>query len=185
MAEKTTIARPYARAVFAIAGAAGALGEWSAALNGLAQVMQDAAARSYLGRPGLSAADRVDFLTAIAAGAAGEGGTLAGPAGQNFLRLLAENDRLEVLPEIVQRFDALKAEAERTIEVSIVSAAAIEPSLAERIARGLEQRLGRTVELKLSVDPGLVGGAVIRAEDQVIDGSVRSRLQALGNALVS
>ncbi len=109
---------------------------------------------------------------------------MATDQGRNFLRLLAENDRFTVLPEIALRFDALKAEAERTIEVSIVAATEIDDRLAERIAASLEQRLGRSVALKTSVDPTLVGGAVIRAEDQVIDGSVRSRLQALGQVLV-
>jgi F-type H+-transporting ATPase subunit delta len=112
-------------------------------------------------------------------------GVLSSTTGRNFLRLVAENDRLEVLPEIVQRFDALKAEAERTVAVSIVSASEIDAGQAALIARSLEQRLGRAVELKFSVDPDLLGGAVIRAEDQVIDGSVRSRLESLANTLVS
>ncbi len=184
MAEKTTLARPYARALFETARAAQALGQWSTALNNLAAVMRDDGARRYLASPGLTDAERVEFLGSVAAAAGGDAGVLATDQGRNFLRLLAENDRFTVLPEIAQRFDALKAEAERTIEVSIVAATEIDDRLAERIAASLEQRLGRSVALKTSVDPTLVGGAVIRAEDQVIDGSVRSRLQALGQVLV-
>ena len=184
MAENTTLARPYARALFETARARQALGEWSVALNALAQVMRDDGARAYLASPGLTDAQRVEFLAGVAGSAATDSGVLAHELGRNFLRLIAENDRLAVLPEIAQRFDALKAEAERTIEVSIVAATQIDDRLAARIAQGLEKRLGRSVELKTSVDPDLVGGAVIRAEDQVIDASVRRRLQHLSQALV-
>ena len=184
MAENTTLARPYARALFDTARAAETLGQWSAALNALAEVMDNDGARRYLASPGLSDAQRVEFLTAVASRAAEDATVLTSPQGENFLRLVTENDRLPVLPEIAQRFDALKAEAERTIEVSITAATAIDERLAERIAASLEQRLGRSVELITRVDPDLVGGAVIRAEDQVIDGSVRSRLQDLSQALV-
>ena len=185
MAENITLARPYAQALFDAARQAGALSQWSTALNGLAQVIRDADARRYIASPGLSDAQRVEFLTSVAQATADDGGVLASQAGQNFLRLTAENDRLNVLAEIAERFDVLKAEAERTVEVSIVTASAIDDELAQRIGRSLEKRLGRAVELNLSVDPDLIGGAVIRAEDQVIDGSVRSRLQSLGQALVS
>ncbi len=185
MAENTTLARPYARALFDIARAANALGQWSAALNSLAEVMRDAGAARYLASPELTDAERVEFLGEIAARATEDASALSSAAGRNFLRLVAENDRLDVLPEIAERFDKLKADAERTIQVNIVAASEIEPGLAARIAESLERRLGRSVELKLSVDPNLVGGAVIRAEDQVIDGSVRSRLQHLSQALVS
>ena len=184
MAEKTTLARPYARALFDTARAAQNLGQWSAALNALAAVIEDDGARRYLASPGLTDGQRVEFLSAVASRAAEDSSVLGSPQGENFLRLVTENDRLTVLPEIAQRFDALKAEAERTIEVSIVAATEIDERLAQRIATSLEQRLGRSVELKTSVDPDLVGGAVIRAEDQVIDGSVRSRLQDLSQALV-
>ena len=185
MAEKTTLARPYARAVFQTASAAGALAEWSLVLNALAQVLADPTARSYLGSPGLTDGDRVDFLAGTASEAVGDGAILNASAGNNFLRLLTENDRLQVLPEIAHRFDILKAEAERTVEVSMVAAVEVEAGLAKRIAEALEKKLGRAVELKLSVDPDLIGGAVIRAEDRVIDGSVRSRLESLANVLVS
>jgi F-type H+-transporting ATPase subunit delta len=185
MAENITLARPYAQALFDIARQAGNLDQWSTALNALAQVMQDEAGQRYLASPGRTDQERVEFLTAIATGATAEDGLLTSQRAQNFLRLVAENDRLNVLAEIAARFDVLKAEAERTIEVSIVAASEIDDDLARRIAESLEKRLGRSVELKISVDPDLVGGAVIRAEDQVIDGSVRSRLQSLSQALVS
>jgi F-type H+-transporting ATPase subunit delta len=133
----------------------------------------------------LTDAQRVEFLTSVVGAAVDDGGVLASQAGQNFLRLAAENDRLDVLVEIAERFDILKAQAERTIEVSIVTATPVDAALAKSIGQSLEKRFGRAVELKLSVDPELIGGAVIRAEDQVIDGSVRSRLQAMSQALVS
>ena len=100
------------------------------------------------------------------------------------MRLLAENDRLTVLPEIAAQFDALKADAENKVNVTVTAATAVDKTLAEQIKKALEAKLGRTVELSLAVDPSLIGGAIIQADDMVIDGSVRTRLQRLTEKLV-
>ena len=105
--------------------------------------------------------------------------------GKGFLRLLAENDRLTALPEIAAQFDALKAQAENKVKATLVSAAEVDAAVAEQVAQALERKLGRKVELTLAVDPEILGGAVIRAEDMVIDASVRTRLRELANALVA
>ncbi len=89
------------------------------------------------------------------------------------------------LPEIAAQFDALKAEAENKVKATLVSATAVDAAVAERVKQALKKRLGREVELSLEVDPSLIGGAIVRAEDMVIDGSVRTRLEQLARAMVS
>ncbi len=184
MAETGTLARPYARAVFELASAAGKLSDWSAALGTAAKVVGDPAARRFLARRELDDAARVEFLLSICA-EAGEAQVLESTHGRNLVRLLAENHRLPVLPEIADRFDALKASAENSVKVRLVTAAGVAEPVVQRIKSALEHRLGRAVELELEQDPGLLGGAVIHAEGQVIDGSVKSRLAELAGVLTA
>lgn len=183
MADHSTVARPYAKALFEAATAAGDLAGWSAALAAAAGVAGDATAHTYLGRPGLDAAARADFVGKICAGV--EGAALLGSqVGRNLLRLLAENDRLAALPEISAQFDRLKTHAENKVKVKLTSASTVDEAQAARIAGALQKTLGRQVELELEVDPTLLGGAIVRAEDRVIDGSVRSRLTRLAETLI-
>ena len=184
MAETGTLARPYARATFELARDDGSLSAWSQALRTAADVVSDPAASAFLSRRELADSSRIDFLLSVCADA-GEARVLGSERGRNLLRLLAENRRLEVLPEISTRFDALKARAENTVKVQLVTAAGVEEAVVERIAAALERKLGRTVELELKQDPGLLGGAVIHPEGQVIDGSVKSRLAELAGALTA
>lgn len=183
MAESSTVARPYARAVFELANAAGQLREWSEALGASAAVLNDAAAKSFLGRPELDDEQRAQFVQQICSRVTGAQ-AWATPEGVNLLKLLIENDRLSALPEISVQFDALKANAENTVKVTLVSAVEVESSVAEQVKQALQKKLGRTVELELTIDPALIGGAIIRAEDMVIDGSVRTRLQRLADNLI-
>ena len=145
-------------------------------------------------KPGQSAivsqrkeADKVKFLSGIFAEAAGKESVFAGSSehGTNFLKLLLEYGRVGVLPEIADRFDALKAEVENTVDVTVTSAAALSAEQVNEIESALKARLGRNVSLSTEVDEDLIGGAVIRAGDVVIDGSVRARLEGLANALVA
>ena len=183
MADSSTIARPYAKAVFDLANGERKLGAWSSALRAAAAVVADAGAKRALANPGFDDGARATLVGSIAS--AIKGGELFGtPAGQNLLKLLAENDRLTVLPEIAAQFDVLKAEAENTVNVTVTSATPIDKALAEQIKKSLEQKLKRAVELTLAVDASLIGGAVIQADDMVIDGSVRTRLQRLTEAIV-
>ena len=183
MAEFSTVARPYARAVFELANAAKQLPQWSEALAASAAVLSDTAANSFLGRPELDDEQRALFVQQICAGVKGAD-LWATPEGSNLLKLLVENDRLSALPEIAVQFDALKANAENTVKVTLVSAVEVERSVAEKVKQALQKKLGRTVELELTIDPALIGGAIIRAEDMVIDGSVRTRLQRLADNLI-
>ena len=121
------------------------------------------------------------------AGAAGKDSVFAGSSehGTNFLKLLLEYGRVDVLPEISDRFDALKAEVENTVDVTVASAAALSAAQVSEIEASLKSRLGRNVNLSTEIDEDLIGGAVIRAGDVVIDGSLRARLEGLANALVA
>jgi len=183
MADTSTVARPYAKALFDLASGERKLGLWSAALRAAAAVVADAGARRALANPGFDDGARAAFVGSIA-GAIKGGELLTSPTGQNLLKLLAENDRLTALPEIAAQFDLLKAEAENKVNVTVTSATPVDKALAEQIKQSLEQKLERTVELTLAVDASLIGGAIIQADDMVIDGSVRTRLQRLTETLV-
>ena len=182
MSDNSTVARPYAQAIFELASAADGLAEWSDALGLAADVLSDPGAQGFLARPGLDDVSRADFVIAVCGEAAG-GGVLSGEHGKNLLRLLAENGRLTALGDIAAQFDALKARAENRVNVQLTTAAAVDEKVAAGISKALEQKLGRQVELELIVDETLLGGAVIRAEDMVIDGSVKNRLEQLAATL--
>lgn len=183
MADTSTIARPYAKAVFDLATAERKLAAWSEALAAAAAVVADAGAKRALANPALDDAARATLVGSIA-GAIKGGELLTGSAGKNFLQLLAENGRLTAIPEIASQFDALKAQAENKVNVTVTSATPVDEKLAGEIKKSLEKKLGRVVELTLAVDAALIGGAIIQADDMVIDGSVRTRLQRLTEAIV-
>ena len=183
MADNNTLARPYAHAVFELASEAGELTTWSSALETAAQLLESGEVVEYLADPDFSDEQRLDFLTGLFAAAGDK--TLGGKdtKGSNFLKLLLENDRVEVLPEIAAHFDRLKADVENIIDVTVTSAAPISKSQQDTIATAMRERLGRDVTIKTEIDENLIGGAVIRAGDVVIDGSTRARLEGLATAL--
>jgi F-type H+-transporting ATPase subunit delta len=184
MADLGTIGRPYAKALFDVAHAEGKLGPWSEALNAASAVIGDPNAKRVLANPMLDQAKRADFIRAVSVGLKGAE-IFETAQGKALLALLVENDRLAALPEIAAQFDALKSEAENKVKVKFVSATAVDASVVERVKQGLKKRLGRDVELELAVDPSLIGGAIVQADDMVIDGSVRTRLEQLARAMVS
>lgn len=184
MADYGAIARPYARAAFDIAKETGALEAWSQALAAAAAVVSNDDVERVLSSPDMTDDTRVALIADL--GSALPGAELFGDDRfRRLLRVLAENDRLAALPEISDQFDRLKADAENKIDVTLVSATSVEPDVAEKISRALERRLGRQVQLKVEIDEKLIGGAIIRAEDMVIDGSVRTRLERLTQTLVA
>jgi F-type H+-transporting ATPase subunit delta len=178
MADRLTIARPYARAAFARAQADGRLGSWSVALARAAATVSDARVRALLGSPQVTAAQLADFISDIA-------GSDLDQSGRNFIAQLAENKRLPFLPEISQLFDQLKAEAERVVEVTITSAAPMGAEEQGKLAAALEKRFNRKVQIHAAVDESLIGGAVVRAGDLTIDGSVKARLARLAHELTA
>ena len=177
MAEKSTIARPYAEAVFETAQSNNQLKEWSAILQTITLITSDADMQSIVGNTSVNKAQIAQFIVDIAAGVMTD-------QGRNLVRLLADNRRLDVVAEIAQQFETLKAEAEKTVEAEVVSAQEVSAAQQSMIAEKLKARLGREVSLKCIVDESLMGGAIIKAGDMVIDGSVSGQLNKLSVELV-
>jgi len=176
VAEPSTIARPYAEAAFRLADAQGKLADWSATLANLSAVAADGRVRTAIGDPNFPAAKIAGLFIGILSG------KLSGEA-ENFVRVLAENGRLEVLGEIRSQYEALKNEREGVVEAEITTAFEMDQAqLADLVAR-LEKRTGRKVKARVSVDKALIGGVKIAIGDQVIDGSARAQLGALETAL--
>ncbi|MFO0335980.1 MAG: F0F1 ATP synthase subunit delta [Pseudomonadota bacterium] len=178
MAEKATIARPYAKAAFDHAreqGGAATYGRWSDLLGVAAAVAADPAVEPLLGNPKVLPAQLVELIAGVAAG---RGLQLDGP-GRNFLGVLAQNRRLQLLPEIALQFERLRAEVENAVDVEIVSALPVESAQRAALVDALEQRFGKQVRLREIIDASLVGGALVRAGDLVIDGTLKGRLERL------
>lgn len=187
MADNHTIARPYAEAAFARARETGALDAWSEGLALGGELMADGRAASFLANPRLSDADRLEFITGLFRAAGGEDGIFAGgnPDGLNFIKLLLEYERVPAFPEMAEMYEAMKAAIENTVDVTVTTATALSGMQQQALVAALKKRLGREVRLEVEVDEALIGGAIIRAGDIVIDGSLRSRLDRLSNALVA
>lgn len=178
MAELATLARPYARAAFEAALDRGedTLPKFSYELALLTGCVQEPALRPELLSPSRGAADKAGLIAKVF-------GDELSAQGRNFVALLAEQDRLGLLPEIQRQYEQQRAAFERILEVEVVTAhelpADAEAALAERLSRRFE----RKVEITQRLDSTLIGGAVIRAGDTVIDGSVRGRLVRLAETL--
>jgi len=187
MADNNTIARPYAEAIFDVAQADGMLGEMSEALLTARQLMADGQVEELMGNPSLTDEKRLEFLKGLFEAAAGNDSVLAGgnPKGENFLKLLIEYGRVAVLPEISDHFEALKQDVENSIDVTVTSPTELSAAQQKDITEALKKRFGRDITLTTEIDENLIGGAVIRAGDVVIDGSLRARLEGLANALVA
>ena len=176
MAEKQTTARPYAEAVFALAQERNALKAWSEMLTLLAAVVKDGNIQRLANDPRVARTRLLGLLLDI-------GGKNLSAEGVSFLRLLVENRRLTLLPEIAAIYETLKAEAEARIEATVTSAFPLEPAQLKTLGEALKRRFGRAVQLTTEADPRLLGGIVIRAGDLVLDGSVRGHLARLASAL--
>jgi F-type H+-transporting ATPase subunit delta len=178
MADRLTIARPYARAAFEEARADKRLGPWSEALHIAAQVVRDPRVATLLGNPRVTPEQLAQLVISIA-------GPGLGAHGENFVRTLAANHRLGYLPEIAALFDTLKDDAEGVADVTLSSAAALDAAQRSKITAALERRLKRKVRLHCTIDPSLIGGAVLRCGDLVIDGSLRTRLDRIAYELTA
>ena len=176
MAEKTTIARPYAEAVFELAKEKGDLNGWSEKLGILAAIASNGDMAKVIANPELK-----ESVAALFADIAGD---KLGTEGQNMVKLCAENGRLDVLPEIAEIYEELKAEEQSSVVAEVTSAYALSDEQKSSIAAALKKRLDREVSIVDKVDESLIGGVVIRAGDLVIDGSAIRRLETLGNKLM-
>jgi F-type H+-transporting ATPase subunit delta len=175
MSQALTLARPYARAAFALAQESGTAASWSQALALAARIAADPRVAALLGNPRLTHADAVTLLSTDG----------AGDNFGNFLALLADNRRLPLLPEIAGLFEELLAEANRVVKAKVTSAAELPAGELDGIKAALKKRFGREVEIETAVDESLIGGAVIDAGDVVIDGSLRGKLSRLQTALAN
>lgn len=172
----TTIARPYAEAAFARAQESGAIPAWSGALNLLGALAGDPAMAAQINNPEIPRDLARDMLLDL-------GGETLPTEARNLVKLLAENKRLSVLPEIAKVFEELETRNKGIRQVHIRSAYALDAQLQKLLAKALKAKLNAEVELTVEKDTSLIGGIEIRADDLVIDGSVRGKLQRLASEL--
>lgn len=178
MAELITLARPYAKAAFETALQDGALDKWSNMIALSAAVAGEPGVSSILNSPSLSSDQIADAFIGVC-------GDELDAKGKNFLALLAENKRLVLLAEISSLFENLKANQEMSVDVEITTAFEISSDVSNKLAKALKDRLKREILLTTNVDQSLIGGAVIRAGDNVIDSSVRGKLSKLAESMNS
>ena len=176
MAENVTIARPYADAVFELARGAEALGPWSEALDRFAALAADPAINACIHDPKLSS----EQLYQLFVGGAERD---SAPELQNFIRVLVDNERLQVLPEIRDLFVARKNEHEGVQEAEIASAFPLDDATLTNLKADLENRFKTRLDVRVSLDPELIGGVRIAIGDEVIDASVRGKLANMAAAL--
>ncbi len=176
MSEAITAARPYAQAAFDEAQKRGDLKGWSDALAAGAVTAANPEMAMVIANPRTTAKQLEEVMLAACDAKAGSGQG-------NFIRLLVENGRLSLLPEIFEMYEALRAEAEKSLDVTVSSAFELSDAQKQKIADALKKRMNRAIKLDCQIDKQLVGGIVIRAGDKVIDGSVRTRLGEMANVL--
>lgn len=176
MAELVTIARPYAEAVFRLAKDDNTFDDWSRMLQMAAAVAQDAQMVALIADPKVGAGDVSRVFLGVCGAALTE-------AGKNFVKVLIENDRLAVLPQIANLFEVLKREQQNEVEAVISSALPLDAAQVQALVVGLEKRFGHKVKATTQVDTSLIGGARIAVGDVVIDGSVSGQLQKMASAL--
>lgn len=177
MTQKRSLARPYAQAAFLLAQERGALQKWSRMLATAAAVARDETMRRLVTDPRVSRADAAQQFLRVC-------GDALDPEAANFIRLLADNRRLDLLPEIAALFEERRSEAEGQLEASVTTAFPLKEEQTRAIEQAMKRRFGRDIRLRVAVDRSLLGGIVIRAGDLVIDGSARGRLGQLASKLI-
>lgn len=176
MSQAITTARPYAQAAFEEAQKLADLKDWSAVLQSLAEAVSFPEVSALISSPRVTKSQLSALLSDML------GGKLKLQQ-LNFIKVLAENQRLLVLPEIAAIFEVLKSEAEKSVDVVVDSAFELSAAQQEKIVSSLKKRMGREIKLSCKVNKELLGGIVVRAGDKVIDGSARTRLSEMANAL--
>jgi F-type H+-transporting ATPase subunit delta len=176
MSELTTIARPYAKAVFEFAVEKQTVSDWNDMLVFAAQVANNQQVSSFIANK--AAEEQANIFISVCAEQINE-------YGQNLVKVLAENGRLAALPEVAELFTEFKAEYDKEIDVDIISAAELAEAQLATLVSALEKRFSRKIKLNCSVDETLVGGLIVKAGDNVIDGSLRGKLNRLATTLQS
>jgi len=177
MAERITLARPYAKAIFMLASETQNWQSWSDDLGLLADLVRHPELEPLLHDPRVSSEQLLDLLQSLV-------GDRLGDQGMNLVRLLIQNKRLDLLPVIAEEYEMLRTEHEGVADVDVVAAAPLTQEQIDRLGNALAGRLGRKVRLHTRVDESLIGGFVVRSGDLVIDGSVKDRLSRLSSALI-
>jgi F-type H+-transporting ATPase subunit delta len=178
MAELSTLARPYAKAAFQAAVDAGQLQAWSDMLVVASDVTLNEDMAKVLSHPGLTGQQQAQTFVDVC-------GDILSEAGANLVNVLAENKRISLLPQILEQFEYLKAELEKAVDVEIISAFPVSDESKQKLTDALKVKLAKDVRVTTTVDKTLVGGAIIRAGDMVIDGTLRGKLAKLAEAMNS
>jgi len=178
MAELSTLARPYAKAAFQAAVSAGDVQAWSTMLSVASSVAEQEKVVELLSNPNLTGAQQAQTFIDVCGDSINE-------AGQNLVSVLAENKRISLLPQIFEQFEHLKAELEKAVDVEIISAYEVTDETKQKLTQALKAKLDKDVRVTTSVDSTLLGGAIIRAGDLVIDGTLTGKLAKLAEAMNS
>lgn len=176
MAELTTIARPYAEAIFKHAGENSRFPAWSDALQLMVVIASDQAMSEVISGAQFTKAQVAELFIEVT-------GDNLDKEAINLIKLLSENRRLALIPEIAAQYEVKRAEAEGSIDAEMISAFAVSEAQRHKVAESLKTRLGREINLSVTIDESLMGGAIIRAGDMVIDGSVRGKLDKLASTV--
>ena len=176
-AEFATVARPYARAIFSSAlDGDSKLDHWSEILSSLVAVSSDESAAVLLDSPGYTNQQKTEFFESVL-------GSMLDIEAKNFISLLAEYNRVNLLASIAEIYERMKANHQKSLEVRITSAYELSGDESESLISALSSKLGRDIDLEVSVDEKLIGGAIIKMEDNVVDDSIKGKLEKFANNL--
>ena len=176
MTDFTTAARPYANAVYDIANQTSALDSWGDALANLATVASDVQMSELLNDPEMGKQQKGDLIIKVL-------GDKLSEQQQNLVRLMAENGRLSIMPDVHQQYEVARAKAENKVEAEVISAFELSAQQTDELVKTLKNKLGCEVTLTTTVDESLIGGVVIKAGDTIIDASMKSQLDSLALSL--
>jgi F-type H+-transporting ATPase subunit delta len=176
MTDFTTAARPYANAVYDTAAESNSLDSWGDALTNLAAVVSDAQLSELLDSPDLGKAEKGELIIKVL------GDNLTDKQ-QNLVKLMAENNRLKLMPDVLEQFEVARAKAENKIEAEVISAFELTAEQTSELVNTLKNKLGSEVTVTTSIDESLIGGVVIKAGDTIIDASMKSQLDSLALSL--
>lgn len=176
MTDFTTAARPYANAVYDIASQTNTLDSWSDALANLAAVVSDAQMSGLLADPDMGKQQKGELVSQVL-------GDKLNEQQQNLVKLMAENGRLSIMPDVRDQFEVARAKAENKVDAEVISAFELTAQQTDELVNTLKNKLGCDVTLTTTVDESLIGGIVIKAGDTIIDASMKSQLDSLALSL--
>jgi F-type H+-transporting ATPase subunit delta len=176
MTDFTTAARPYANAVYDLAHESSELDSWSDALTNLAAVVNDAQMSKLLDAPESGKSQKGKLIIQVL-------GDKLNEQQQNLVKLMAENGRLKLMPDVLEQFEVARAKAENKVEAEVISAFELSAKQTSELVNTLKNKLGCEVTLTTTIDKSLIGGVVIKAGDTIIDASMKSQLNSLALSL--